>query len=267
MNTGSGLSSSFLKSNTAVSRFAFLMLVLICFMFVLRVGVAGLNWWFTPKSSPVLLKGMRKATQASIIKQDPSVNGSIPVMRSVNEPQGMEFSWSVWLYIDDQTFSDKTELKHVFHKGNDSVNDQGMVTPNNAPGVYLSRDTNDLIVVMNSYDRPDEEMRVEGIPLNKWINVILRLDQQRNLDVYINGTLKQRHVLEGVPKQNYGDVFVTLNGGFQGYVSQLQYFDHAVSIHTINSLVRKGPNMSRKDDDTMTKTKPYYISNSWFMIQ
>ena len=258
---------TFMESNSGVSRFAFLMLVLIAFMVALRVGVAALTWWFTPRSSPVLLKGMRKATQTSVIKQDPSVNGSIPVKRSVNESQGMEFSWSVWLYIDDQTFADKTQLKHVFHKGNDTLGDRGMVKPNNAPGMYLAAGTNDLIVVMNSYDRPDEEMRVEGVPMNKWINVILRLDQQRNLDVYINGTLKQRHVLEGVPKQNYGDVFVTMNGGFQGYVSQLQYFDHAVSIHTINSLVKSGPNMSMKDDDMMTKTKPYYLSSSWFTFQ
>lgn len=258
---------SFMESNSSVSRFAFLMLVLVLFMIALRFGVYVLNWFFSPKSSPVLLKGMRKATQQSVIKQDPSVSGAIPVKRSVNEDQGIEFSWSVWLYIDDQTFNEKTELKHIFHKGNDTVGERGMVTPNNAPGMYLARNTNDLIVVMNSYDKPDEEVRVEGLPMNKWVNVILRLDQQRNLDVYINGTLKQRHVLEGVPKQNYGDVFVTMNGGFQGYVSQLQYFDHAISIHTINSLVKQGPNMSMKDDDMMTKTKPYYLSSSWFTIQ
>jgi hypothetical protein len=257
---------TFTETNNSVSRFAFLMLVLIVFMVLLRGGVYLLNWWFTPKSSPILLNGMRKATQASIIKQDPSVTGAIPVKRSVNKEQGMEFSWSVWLHVDDQTFSDKTDLKHVFHKGNDSVGDRGMVTPNNAPGVYLARNTNDLIVVMNTYERPDEDMRVEGIPMNKWINVLLRLDKQRNLDVYINGTLKKRHVLEGVPKQNYGDVFVTMNGGFQGFVSELRYFDHAVSIYTINSIVRAGPNMSMNDDDMMTKTKPYYLSSSWYAI-
>lgn len=259
---------SFMESNSGVSRFAFLMLVLIGFMVALRMGVGLLTWWFTPKSNPVLLRGMRNARQQSMIEQDPSVKGSIPVKRSVNETQGIEFSWSVWLHIDDQTFADKTKLKHIFHKGNDTVGERGLVTPNNAPGMYLAADTNDLIVVMNSYDSPYEgEMRVEGLPMNKWVNVILRLDHQKNLDVYINGTLKKRHVLEGVPKQNYGDVFVTMNGGFQGYVSQLQYFDHAISIHTINSLVRRGPNMSMKDDDMMTNTKPYYLSNSWFAIQ
>jgi hypothetical protein len=260
---------SFMEANSGVSRFAFLMLVLIGFMVLLRMGVALLTWWFMPRSSPVLLSGMRKASQKSIIVQDPSVNGSIPVKRSSNEDQGIEFSWSVWIYVEDETWKkgDKASLKHIFHKGNETVGERGMVKPNNAPGLYLAAETNDLIVVMNSYDRPNEEMRVEGIPMNKWINVILRLDEQRNLDAYINGTLKQRHVLEGVPKQNYGDVFVTMNGGFQGYVSQLQYFDHAMSIHTINSIVRRGPNMNMNGDDMMTQTKPYYLSSSWFTIQ
>jgi len=256
-----------MESNSGVSRFAFLMLVLLVFMVVLRIGVATLTWWYTPKSNPVLIKGMRKANTQSVIKQDPSMKGSIPIKRSVNEDQGIEFTWSVWIYIEDSTFNDKTKVKHIFHKGNDSIGDYGRAKPNNAPGMYLAKNTNDLIVVMNSYDRPDEEVRVEGIPMNKWINVLLRLDQQRNLDVYINGTLKQRHVLEGVPKQNYGDVYVTMNGGFDGYVSQLQYFDHAVSIHTVNSLVRSGPNMSMNGDVMMSKTKPYYISNSWFTVQ
>lgn len=259
-------SRTFMESNSGISKFAFLIMVLIVFMVLMRLGVYILKWWFLPKSNPILIKGMRKGTQASIIKQDPALDGAVPVMRSVNEHQGIEFTWSVWIYVDDQTFAETSELKHIFHKGSDVVGERGVVTPNNCPGLYLAKDTNDLVVIMNTYDNPYHEMRVEGIPMNKWINVILRLDEQQNIDIYINGTLKQRYALKGIPKQNYGDVFVSMNGGFQGYISDLRYFDSAVSIREINSLVTRGPNMSMKHDDMMTKTKPYYLSNSWFNV-
>ena len=43
-------------------------------------------------------------------------------MRSVNDDQGMEFTWSVWIYINDISNYKPNEYKHVFHKGNDDVN-------------------------------------------------------------------------------------------------------------------------------------------------
>ena len=50
------------------------------------------------------------------------------------------------------------------------------------------------------------------------MNIIIRV-QNSAMDVYINGTITRSVELAGVPKQNYGDVFVGLNGGFDGYVS------------------------------------------------
>ena len=56
--------------------------------------------------------------------------------------------------------------------------------------------------------------------LHKWVNVIVRVIQHQ-VDVYINGNLAKRHILKGVPKQNYGDVYVSLNGGFSGKTSEV----------------------------------------------
>ena len=45
----------------------------------------------------------------------------------------------------------------------------------------------------------------------------------------------------GVPKQNYGDVFVGLNGGFDGNVSNLWYYDYALGTAEIQRIVNSGP--------------------------
>ena len=39
------------------------------------------------------------------------------------------------------------------------------------------------------------------------------------MDIYANGTIVRSLQLTGVPKQNYGNVYVGANGGFDGYVS------------------------------------------------
>jgi hypothetical protein len=256
----------FLQSNSIVATFAFIILVLILFFVLLRLGSSILTWFFTPSEDPVLIDGMINAKQMVVIPQDPTVDGAIPVLRSVNDITGIEFTWSVWIYIDDFQYK-QNEYKHVFHKGNDNINlseaPLGLNFPNNAPGLYITPKTNDLLVLMNTFDNIKEEVVVEDIPLNKWVNVIIRASAQNQLDVYINGALVKRHILSGVPKQNYGDVYASMNGGFSGYTSDLRYFNTAIGMNKIQSIVDSGPDMTMKGAG-LTKSKPHYLSTRWY---
>lgn len=256
----------FLNSNSLIAKFAFLLLVIVLFVIALRLGSSIFSWIFSPSPNPILINGMVDSKQMLVIQQDPSIKGSIPIMRSVNDAQGMEFTWSVWMYIDDFTYK-QNEYKHVFHKGNDDINVTnppiGLNYPNNAPGLYITPDTNNLIVIMNTFDTINETVLIKDIPLNKWINVIIRLNNQHQLDIYINGTLTKRHMLKGVAKQNYGNVYVSMNGGFSGYTSELRYFGSAIGTNKIQDIVNKGPNMNMNSAD-LTKTKPHYLSTRWY---
>ena len=256
----------FLNSNSLIAKFAFLLLVIILFVMALRLGSSILSWIFSPSQNPILINGMVDAKQMLVIPQDPSVKGAIPIMRSVNDAQGMEFTWSVWIYIDDFVYK-QNEYKHVFHKGNDDINvtnpPVGLNYPNNAPGLYITPETNDLLVIMNTFDTINETVLIKDIPLNKWLNVIIRLDNQHQLDIYINGTLTKRHMLNGVAKQNYGNVYVSMNGGFSGYTSGLRYFDSALGTNRIQQIANNGPNMKMKSSD-INNTKPHYLSSRWY---
>ena len=232
----------------------------------LRLGASLLGWIFSPSPNPILVNGMMDAKQMIRIPQDPSSSGAIPIIRSVNDAEGLEFTWSVWIHVDDFTYK-QNEYKHVFHKGNDDINittePTGLNFPNNGPGLYIAPKTNNLVVIMNTFNKINEEIVVKDLPLNKWVNVIIRVSNQHQLDVYINGTLTKRHILRSVPKQNYGDVFVSMNGGFSGYTSSLRYFDTALGTNKIQGIVDSGPNMKMLSDD-MTNSKPRYLSNRWF---
>jgi hypothetical protein len=109
-------SNSFLESNNMFSKFAFLLLLLLAFIFLFRVGVSFISWIFKPSSSPHLINGMVDASLAKTIYQQPGYN-SIPIYRSVNERSGIEFTWSFWIYIKDINY-DKVTYSSIFYKGN-----------------------------------------------------------------------------------------------------------------------------------------------------
>ena len=269
-NFNYGAMSTFYQANSLVAKFAFLVLVLLVFIIFLRIGTAILAWYFTPSDNPILLDGMIDSTKMMVIPQNPGLKGSVPVTRSDNELHGMEFTWSVWIFIENTTFeSSDHRYKHIFHKGTDkkSVSDDGTYYPNNAPGLYIDQGTdglsNDLLLKMNTYDNIEDDITITGIPVEKWVNVIIRLNKQNQLDIYINGTLTKRHMLSGIAKQNYEDVYLSMNGGFNGFTSELRYFNSAIGTTEIYDLVSNGPNLKSKTE-SLIKSTPRYLSNRWY---
>jgi hypothetical protein len=269
-------SSEFLNSNSLVAKVSFFILVVVLFIIGLRFGSRLLTWVMSPSKNPILINGLRDGQKYKVVPQNPAKIGAKPILRSVNQREGLEFTWSVWLYIKDATWDipkdgiQLTRKKHIFNKGSsDNVtgksefgetNLDGMSFPNNGPGLYIHESKNSLIIVMNTFENVIEEVEIPDIPLNKWFNVSIRC-RGRNMDTYINGVVKHRHVFTSVPKQNYGDVYVTRNNGFSGNLSQLRYFDKALTGIEITDLVEKGPNMTV---DESLKIFPPYFSLNWF---
>jgi hypothetical protein len=228
----------------------------------LKIGISLLSKVFAPNSSPKLITGMVDATQMVIFPQDPSMNGSVTIYRSVNATDGLEFSWSVWIFISNMQ-TNAGIYKHVFSKGNSNLTENGMIQPNNGPGVYIAPNTNNLVIVMNTYNVINEEIIIPDIPINKWINVIIRCENT-TLDVYINGTIVRSVNLVGVPKQNYGDVYVAMNGGFDGYISNLWYYNYALGTAAIQNIVNKGPNTKMVGGNGLADKMYNYLSLRWF---
>ena len=133
-NNAANSTKQFLESNSLIGQIAFLLLVVFVYIILLRVGISILGWMFgSTNGSPKLINGMVDAKQLLVIPQDPSVSGAITINRSVNATDGIEFTWSVWIFIDDLTYN-SSKYKCVFYKGNDNIQDTGLNFPNNAPG-------------------------------------------------------------------------------------------------------------------------------------
>jgi hypothetical protein len=196
----------------------------------------------------------------------------MPIIRSVNESEGMEFTWSIWMFLKPVTTSSTdANFSHVFSKGVFNASSlTGKCTPfsNNAPGLYLSN-ANTLTVVMDSTTTPgcktdtNTPITIDNMPINKWFNVIIRLTNN-DLDIYINGRLTDRATIsDGVPNQNYDDVYICQNGGFNGYIADLKYYNSSIGTSEVNSIVSSGPNTSI-NMSTLKNNMPPYLSTNWF---
>jgi hypothetical protein len=260
-----GSSGEFLKSNSLIAKFSFLILVLIGFMILLNLGIRIIGFFMQPNTSPKLINGTMNGANEVVISQDPKNSQAIPVLRSNNQNKGIEFTWSLWMYINDVAKTPR--YSNVFNKGNASYNENGIASVNNGPGLYIDNENNDLVIVMNTVDVNDYEeiIVIKDVPLRKWFHCIIRIENTA-LDVYINGAIVSRAVLQDVPKQNYENVNVCKNGGFNGNLSDLQYFDKAISIFQINNIVAWGRNTSSANENASGDASgfPYYLSNLWY---
>jgi hypothetical protein len=216
-------------------------------MIVLRIRSAFIG-------TPWLVKETKNAKDELVITQDPSKEASIPLRRSFNEEAGVEFTFSTWIFVEDYEYR-KGKWKHVFHKGNASS------WPNRCPGVWLHPNDNALRVYLNTYNDVSNHVDIDNIPIAKWFHLAVVVTQD-HMDLYVNGFLKKRVTHKGIPKQNFGDVYVNLNGGFCGYISRMKYYDFAVSSSEIESDVNVGPDLNIP---YTARQNPPYLTHNWWV--
>jgi len=268
-------SSEFLDSNTMVAKVAIILLILTGFVILLIIGINLVGYFTQNATNPYIVKGMISGGNSAIVP------GNV-VSRSNNRQYGIEYTWSIWLQVND-VVSPAQQHAHIFNKGNGNYMNQnisvngvnyplgtGIATVNNGPGLYLANGNTpgnvDLFLIMDSVDPGvgPTTIEVTSIPLNKkWIHVGIRLENTL-LDVYVNGTITGRYSMTAVPKQNYGDVYVCQNAGFSGFLSNLQYYPRALSAFEINQIVGSGPNTTLSSLANSTKGAPYYLSIDWY---
>ena len=140
------------------------------------------------------------------------------------------YSFQWWMYIQDWNYGFGKEKDVIVRSDPTS---SAIVNPH----VTLHPTENTLKVTVSIF--PDDEnvsskaepvpsgsgqtgldvytCEVSNIPLQSWFSVGLTVFT-RNLDIYIDGKLVKSCVLPGVPKPALGDVILTPNGGYSGYM-------------------------------------------------
>jgi len=231
-------------------------------------------------------------TSAQYISQDPL--GPYPYLYpSENEVNGMEFSYSMHLFISPDSFmTSETDqcgdqnntgnmppsvLRHVMSKGNKNG------WPIMGPAVFLHGDKNTLRVYMNSVSSVNNYVDIPNIPVGKWFHMVIMF-KGKNLDVYINGNVVVRHTFGEVPKLNFGPVRVLtdikfpspsftgyignirIDGAMKGMISRLKYFAFSLNYSQIDTLYREQASKVIVSN-SFDKEQPPYLHDSWWVTR
>lgn len=165
----------------------------------------------------------------------------VPLPRSHNQPQGMTFSYMGWLLVKD--FAPFGTSKVIFDKAD-------------SPSVRISSSQNDLIVMVDTFGTK-EAVVINEIPAKKWIHFAVIVNQY-SVDIYINGTLRQHHTLNQLPKQN--DEPVRIGSDWDGVLARLRYFPRSLDA----TEVRLDSNENTPDDLERRASGPNYFDMTWY---
>ena len=208
---------------------------------------------YSKNNSPWILKGSINGKNVRQVAQDPKNENSITLYRSDNQEGGAVFSYSFWFVIENMQYK-YGEWKHILHKGNQNGN------PNRAPGVWIHPHKNTMRVYMNTYEHLYDYIDIDNIPVKRWVHCVIVLNGMY-LDVYINGHLKNRIKLSSMPKQNFGDFWMNMDGGFDGFLSNVRYYRKSLKYYEIEQITREGPSNKKCIDSGQI---PPYLNDDWW---
>jgi hypothetical protein len=151
--------------------------------------------------------------------------------KSVNQTEGLTFAYTCWLKIDNFSYK-YGQQKVIFTKG--PVDLSAM-----CPGVFLDGNTNTILVKIDTFGS-QEIIPVSNIPAKKWIHFGLVVDQN-SIDVYINGLAHTHRTIVQLPKQNSETVHTGIDGGFEGKIANLVYYNYFMTPAQIKALSLSPP--------------------------
>lgn len=125
--------------------------------------------------------------------------------------------------------------------------------------VNLGERTNTLNLYHTMINGKVDATVVPDLPLQKWLNVMILL-QQRNLDVFVNAKLVRSKHLPAIPDYRTGRLHVNPKGGFDGYISRLNYTPRCLRLSEIVSEFNHGPSnindVAKKQSKKESKETP-----------
>ena len=172
-----------------------------------------------------------------------------PSSSGANNMNSSNFTYSVWFYINDWNYR-YGEQKIIMGRSGSAIATEPMTggsgggsTTNNpqdlsslqpCPFVILGGKENNLTIAVTCYTNTSTNsqgmvhyLEIVNVPIQKWVNLFFSV-YGRTLDVYIDGKLVRTSILPGTAKiAPNANIYLTPNGGFNGWTSKLQYWNTA----------------------------------------
>jgi hypothetical protein len=171
---------------------------------------------------------------------------------SNNENDGIEFSYAAWILIKD--FDPPVPNPILFTKGSPDLSLQ-------SPSVVMTSGKNQITITQDTYDKSKPEKVVIGnLPAGK-LNHFAVCINQLSMDVYVNGLLYRHVTMKKLPLQNTQSLYVAGNGGWNGQIGSLVYYNYALTPDQVRSLASTAPTVSASN----LPYYPSYLSTDWWI--
>jgi len=152
----------------------------------------------------------------------------------------VNFTYSIWLYIDDWNYrygEEKVIFKRTF------TDENNIVYP--CPSMTFGAIENNITTFITTYGTDTDSLTIfpctiNNVPIQKWMNVLISV-YNRYLDVYLDGKLVRTCILPGVPKiDSTASIYVTPDGGFSGWTSKFEYYPNSTDPQTAWNIYKAG---------------------------
>ncbi len=95
-----------------------------------------------------------------------------------------------------------------------------------------------------------DECTIENIPIQKWVHLVVSV-YNNSIEIYMDGKLNKTCALSGYPKPNLYNMHLTPNGGFNGFIAQLDYSNAALPVDKIYDIYSRGPKLNKTMMDSI----------------
>jgi len=208
-------------------------------------GTAPMYGGLRPSKTQILIVGPLKNGQNYT-----EIDANIPL--SLNEQEGIEYSYAGWIQVND--YAPPTKNPIIFTKGDPAGKQK-------SPSVSLNSGRNEIIVEQDTYEkgRPARVV-ISNMSANKLIHLAICVNQ-RSLDVYVNGRLYSHTSMNALPMQNTQPIFIAGNGGWNGQIGNLIYYNYELTSAEVASLYNDPPAV----DPNARPYFPQFLSSDWWL--
>ena len=168
-------------------------------------------------NSPVLIGDKHDASQLLTFS-----SSDIPFSK---KDHGLSYSISIWSYV--KSWDSDLKQKEILNWVDNML-------------IYYNSRRNTINFRIKLLDGNFEEYYIKGITLQKWNNIVVVVNN-RYVDIFINGTLMRSVYLKTLPNYKRNIVNVCSNGGYNGYLTNLRFFNYPIGLFSINYMNSFGP--------------------------
>jgi len=283
------------KPDSPASKVSFVLVLLVIIYILTKVILYILTQYYSNMSKEtVILSGRLTGSEYVKIKtsgpdsvdSEEVEDNTIEINRSINESNGIEFTYTMWLNtkigpvstidvsctfnndeshtIHSNCLDSSSSVIHIFSKGDDTIYNGaalGKLLNINCPGVYLGyyEDENSTIS-SNLYIITDTDgaqasgvtnnnniIVINWLPHEKWFHLTISV-KQNIIYIYINGTLITSKKMEGIITQNNNDYHINNNANTDyGSIADIFYYSKALNIFEINSKANKAISTNKSE--------------------